>query len=146
VVLANEESSARTDIAAKLDDLAQGRAVILTSERKEISLSRDLLKRYVGTYQIAPGTRMMVTQEGPQLISQVSGQPKLPIYAESETRFFWKVVDAQVDFERDAHGKVNSAMIHQGGNDIRAARISNFVATQGDRTLCRYVKCLPGNL
>jgi CubicO group peptidase (beta-lactamase class C family) len=40
VVLANEESSARTDIAAKLDDLAQGRAVSPPSERKELSLPR----------------------------------------------------------------------------------------------------------
>jgi CubicO group peptidase (beta-lactamase class C family) len=128
VVLANEESSARTDIAAKLDDLAQGRAVILTSERKEISLSRNLLKPYLGTYQAAAGTRMMVTQEGSQLFSQISGQAKFAIYPESETRFFWKVVDAQADFERDAHGKVHSVVVHQGGNEIQGTRISNFVA------------------
>jgi len=129
VVLANEESSARTDIAAKLDDLAQGRTVSLPSERKEISLPRNLLRQYVGTYQASDGMRIMVTQEGSQLISQISGQAKVPIYPESQNRFFWKVVDAEAEFARDAHGKVKSVVIHQGGNDVQGTRISDSVVT-----------------
>ena len=129
VVLANEESSARTDIAAKLDDLAQGRTVSLPSERKEMSLPRNVLRQYVGTYQARDGMRMMVTQEGSQLISQISGQGKVPIYPESRNRFFWKVVDAEAEFARDAHGKVKSVVIHQGGNDVQGTRISDSVVT-----------------
>ena len=129
VVLANEESSARTDIAAKLDDLAQGRTVSLPSERKEISLPRNLLRQYVGTYQASDGMRMMVTQEGSHLISQISGQAKVPIYPESRDRFFWKVADAEAEFARDAHGKVKSVVIHQGGNDVQGTRISDSVVT-----------------
>jgi CubicO group peptidase (beta-lactamase class C family)/tetratricopeptide (TPR) repeat protein len=129
VVLANEETGAPADIVAKLDDLAQGRAVSLPSERKEISLPRNLLRQYVGTYQASDGLRMMVTQEGSQLISQISGQAKAPIYPESRNRFFWKVVDAEAEFARDTHGKVKSVVIHQGGNDVQGTRISDSVAT-----------------
>jgi CubicO group peptidase (beta-lactamase class C family) len=76
VVLGNEETGAPADIVAKLDELAQGRTVTIPSERKEISLRRNLLSQYVGTYQASDGMRMMVTQEGAQLISQISGQGK----------------------------------------------------------------------
>ena len=46
---------------------------------------------------------------------QATGQPKIPIYAESETKFFLKVVDAQVSFMKDDAGEVNTMILHQNG-------------------------------
>ena len=39
-----------------------------------------------------------ITREGDQLFAQATGQGKAPIYAESDRRFFYKVVDAQITF------------------------------------------------
>ena len=39
-----------------------------------------------------------------------------------EDRFFLKVVDAQVEFTRDASGKVTGAILHQGGRSMPAPR------------------------
>jgi hypothetical protein len=44
------------------------------------------------------------------------------LFAESETRFFLKVVDAQVEFISDASGAVTHLVIHQGGQDTKAMR------------------------
>jgi hypothetical protein len=64
-----------------------------------------------------------VTREGDQLHVQLTGQGKYPVYAESATRFFYKVVDAQIDFERDGAGKVTGLTLHQGGIDRRAKKL-----------------------
>jgi hypothetical protein len=64
----------------------------------------------------------VITLEGDQLYSQATGQPKVPIFAETETKFFLKVVDAQVEFFKDESGKVLYFVIHQGPAVIKALR------------------------
>ena len=98
VALANLNGPAVTDIAAKLGALAHGEAVQLSSERKEITVPRHILEQYVGTYAVQPGVNLMITLDGDQLMGQLSGQARFPHFAESETKFFLKAVDAQLDF------------------------------------------------
>jgi serine-type D-Ala-D-Ala carboxypeptidase/endopeptidase len=40
----------------------------------------------------------------------------------AKDKFFYKVVDAQLDFERDASGKVVAVILHQHGQNPRAPR------------------------
>jgi hypothetical protein len=47
-------------------------------------------------------------------------QPTFPIFASAKDKFFLKIVDAQLDFERGAGGKVVAVVLHQNGRDIRA--------------------------
>jgi hypothetical protein len=65
---------------------------------------------------------MVVTLEDGQLFTKLGGQPKLPIFAESETSFFAKVVDAQFEFTKDDSGAVTALELHQGPNNITAPR------------------------
>jgi hypothetical protein len=37
-------------------------------------------------------------------------------------RFFYKVVDAELEFERDAGGKVTAVVLHQAGIEQRGQR------------------------
>ncbi|MBV8894958.1 MAG: serine hydrolase [Acidobacteriaceae bacterium] len=97
-------------------------AVEVPPERKAITVPVETLKQYVGTYELAPGVDIDMTLDGDQLMTQVTGQPKFPLFAETTTRFFLKVVDAQVDFVKDADGKVNNIVLHQNGMDHTAAR------------------------
>ena len=127
-VLANINGEAPTQIAAKLADLAHGGTVTLTSERKEISLPVATLSKYVGTYEVAPGVTMMMRLVGDHLTTQLTGQGQIPVYAESETKFFLKVVDAQVEFFTDANGDVTHAVMHQNGRERKVVRTSPTVA------------------
>ncbi|MGN6516464.1 MAG: serine hydrolase [Rhizomicrobium sp.] len=91
---------------------------------KEIKLDPAALQAYVGKYQLG-GAKLDVTLSGDQLSAQLAGQSPFPIYPSAKDRFFYKIVDAQLDFERDAAGKVVAVTLHQNGRDMRAALIAN---------------------
>ena len=61
---------------------------------------------------------MTITLEGDRLMAQLTGQGKLPIFPQSETLFFLKVVDAQLEFAADG----SSVVLHQNGRDQKANR------------------------
>ena len=68
--------------------------------RTQIKLDAAELARYVGKYELAPQFSIEFTLEGEQLVSQATGQPKLPVYPESANKFFAKAVDAEVQLVR----------------------------------------------
>jgi hypothetical protein len=86
IALSNRRGSGADSVVEKLGALAHGETVILPSERQEITVPADVLKRYVGTYAIAPGTNVMITLDGEHLFAQMSGQQRLQLFAQSETR------------------------------------------------------------
>ncbi len=122
VVLSNINGPAASDLASKLAALARGEKVVLPSERKEVAIDPKLLDGYVGNYELAPRFILTVSREGDKLMTQATGQPKVPIFAESEREFFAKVVDAQITFVTDAQGRATELILHQGGRDIHAKR------------------------
>jgi CubicO group peptidase (beta-lactamase class C family) len=136
VVLGNLNGPA-SDIAGKLGAAAIGLPVQLTSERKEITLPAAKLASYAGTYELAPKINLMITLDGNQLMTQLSGQPKLPIFAESETMFFLKVVDAQLEFGKDEKGAY--VILHQGGRDQKAVKKSDTVSERKEIAVPRNV-------
>lgn len=91
--------------------------------RKEVVIDPSKLAACVGEYQLAPAFVMTVTREGDQLFIQATGQSKLQVFPESESDFFYKVVDAQVTFVRDAGGTVTGLILHQGGRDTPGKKI-----------------------
>jgi CubicO group peptidase (beta-lactamase class C family) len=122
VVLGNLNGGAPGDIGAKLAAVAHGETVVLPTERREIAVDPKILAGYVGSYQLAPDFALVVTLEDGHLITQATGQPKIPIFAESSTRFFPKVVDAEIEFTKDKSGTVTGLILHQGGRDMPAPR------------------------
>jgi CubicO group peptidase (beta-lactamase class C family) len=99
-----------------------------SSVRTEVKLSSDALNRYVGAYQMAPGIYMMIAINGDQLVSQLTGQESVPLFAEADDKFFPKVVDAEIDFIKDASGKMSSLVLHQNGHDMPMTRLNDAEA------------------
>jgi CubicO group peptidase (beta-lactamase class C family) len=124
VVLSNVNGNAPGEIAGKLAALARGDAIKLPNERKETTLDPKTLNRYVGAYQMMNGPAMLITLENNQLFSRLGNQPSVQIFPESETLFFLKVVDAQLEFSADA----NQMTLHQGGRDMVAKRLDDAAA------------------
>ena len=125
VVLGNLNGAAPGNIAGNLSALAHGEAVTLQTERKEIQVSPQILAKYAGRYELRPGIVATMTVEDGRLMSQLTGQPKVGLFAESETKFFLKVVDAQIEFLKDSTGAVTHLILHQGGQDQKAPRIGD---------------------
>ncbi len=86
------------------------------AERKTVAVNPQILDAYVGEYELAPGFTITITREGDKLMGQATGQPKFELFAESETRFFLKVVDVQLTFVKAENGKVTHLILHQGGD------------------------------
>jgi len=116
-VLGNLNGGAPEAIAAKLASVVHGEQVVLPSERKETTLSPKVLAQYVGRYELSPNFSLTMTLEDGHLMTQATGQEKLQLYPETETMFFLKVVDAQVEFFKNDKGEVTHLVLHQGGRD-----------------------------
>jgi uncharacterized protein YneR len=95
----------------------------LPAERQAVKIDPAVYDRYVGRYQLAPGFDLAVRREGERLMTRATGQAEVEIFPESETRFFLKVVDAQIDFLQDTDGRVTGLVLHQGGQDLQAQRV-----------------------
>jgi CubicO group peptidase (beta-lactamase class C family) len=91
--------------------------------RTEVAVDSTILGRYVGEYELAPTFHIAVTREGNGLFVQATGQPKFPIFAESDSAFFLKVVDAQITFTRDSTGTVTGLVLHQNGQHAPGRRL-----------------------
>ena len=126
VVLANLNGQTPEQIANKLAAVAHGESVILPSERKEVTVPPAVLGSYVGTYELTSAFHIVMTLEDGQLMTQATGQPKFPLFAESETKFFLKVVDAEVEFFKNEKSEVTYLMLYQNGRDIKGAKISHL--------------------
>src|SRR5262249_44336301 len=107
---------------------AHGETVQSPSDRQEISLPADALAKYIGTYEFTSSVNLSIRLNGTQLTAQLTGQGQLPIFPESETKFFLKVVDAQLEFAKDAAGAVTHVTLHQNGMDQKATRTSSSPA------------------
>ena len=126
VVLSNVNGAAPTQIATQLAAIAHGENVLLQTERKETAVDPKILARYVGAYEMAPGVNMLVTLDGNQVLTRLGNQQAVPIFAQSETMFFAKVVDAQIEFAKpDAGGVPGQLILHQNGRDQPANRLSD---------------------
>jgi CubicO group peptidase (beta-lactamase class C family) len=81
-----------------------------------------VLDEYVGTYVHKDGTKYVVTRRGGQLYAKLAEQETVRVYTAGKDRFVYHVVDAQIDFTRDAHGKVNALVLNQGGKTAAFVR------------------------
>lgn len=90
--------------------------------KKEIELSIEQLQKFVGTYEVKKDFEIKITIDKNQLFTQLTGQNTIPIYAESDTQFFLKVVDAQLLFEKNEKNEILKLFLLQNGNKIEAKR------------------------
>lgn len=124
VVLANMSTNERIDDIGQ--HLLDPDAPLLSAPkvRKEIAVDAKVLDGFTGHYELAPNFVLTVTREGNHLFAQATGQPKAQLFAESDRKFFYKVVDAQITFQTDDQGRATGLILHQGG-DHPAKRLAS---------------------
>jgi len=94
--------------------------------QKEFSFSTALLDRYVGTYYYDPLMSIVILRKEEQLIMKVvspGGEADYPLFAESETKFFTKLVDCSVTFRTNAQGVAEGLAFVMGGDTRQAKKI-----------------------
>ncbi len=98
--------------------------VAQAEKREAISLDESVLNKYTGIYQLTPNFSIKVTLESGQLYAQATGQQKFPVYPESQTTFFYKVVEAQLEFIETEDGNFDKLKLYQGGRLLEGSRVS----------------------
>jgi hypothetical protein len=86
-----------------------------------VSVDPEVLQQYVGTYKLNPWFSFAVIFQNGKLFIQGTHQANLELWPESTTRFTF-VVDVDVDFVRDSHGKVTGMNVLQDGKTMFAGK------------------------
>lgn len=91
-----------------------------------ISLSQDLVKAYVGEYELQPGFIIKISEENGGLAAQAPGQQRIALEALSDTEFDLSSVDAKIVFDTSNGTPAGSFDLHQGGQITNAKRLAPF--------------------
>ncbi len=130
IVITFDTDAAGQVVGLELDQGGSRRSAARVSDAEgpqryePIERSAAQLAPYAGRYRFSRDAVLTVELQGDQLRAQLSGQPFFPVYAYAPDRFFYRVVDAQLEFERAADGQVVAVVLHQGGEQ-RAPRIDD---------------------
>ncbi|WP_111880021.1 serine hydrolase [Aequorivita sp. CIP111184] len=90
---------------------------------KDATVPEAILASYVGKYELQPGFILTITKEGNQLKAQATGQPSFEIFPKNDTEFYVKVVAAQITFNKNESGSIESLTLFQGGQEILGKRV-----------------------
>ena len=101
-----------------------------TAAHAERKVTSSVLDRYVGNYQFITNSVLTITRKDEHLFAQLTGQGTAEIFPESEKKFFYKVVDAQITFETDDKGGATGLILHQNGQTLHMNHITEATASQ----------------
>jgi pimeloyl-ACP methyl ester carboxylesterase len=93
-------------------------------ERKQVELSQNQLSVYVGQYQVRNRVATVSLKDS-RLLVEVPGDPYYWLFAASDTRFFLRTDETEIEFQKDAAGKVTEMVVHNSdGSVIQCPRVS----------------------
>jgi CubicO group peptidase (beta-lactamase class C family) len=123
VVLSNGADPTVGVVAERIIQMLAGIPVVPPNVRQSIDVAERQLDRLVGVYPSTHGFTIYVTREGNALMAQLTNQAPLRVWAESPTRFFYRDVKAELEFEIDEEtGKAACVTLFQHGMEMRCER------------------------
>lgn len=72
--------------------------------RTAIRVDQQILARYIGKYEISPDFIVTISLQADRLMAQVDDRAKQPLFAETETKFFSKTQESEIEFAPDEKG------------------------------------------
>lgn len=104
VVLGNVRTDAPLRIATQLGKVAFGEKITLNSDRRIVQIAPSILAEYVGHYSASPFSTTLTVESG-HLVATAPNGRKYILCAQSQTSFFLKEIDVQIEFVRDPLSK-----------------------------------------
>ena len=108
--------------------------------RTQVAFDPNDFDKFAGEYKLGSFAIMWVTRDDSHYLTRLTGQPAVEIFPESQTKFFSNEVRAQISFDSDSSGHVTSLVLHQGGIEQRAPRISADAAKAVEDALLARIK------
>ncbi len=128
VVLCNTATEHTTPLAEKILQSLLGMHPEPLAVHKAVEIDPALLKSYEGTYVLSLVFAITITVEDGKLMARATNQEKYQLFPDSDSKFFYKVVDAQISFEKDGNGNVNKLVLHQNGQDMPGIKVPTAAA------------------
>ncbi len=125
VVLSNFDDGQPDRIGRELMSLLFGEEYRLPRVREVTKINTAVYESLVGRYQLSPAMILTITRDGDHLYAQLTRQPRLEVFPESESEFFYKAVDAQLAFAKDSAGKTTHITLYQGGRKLILKRVED---------------------
>lgn len=94
-------------------------------KRQPVVVPAALLGSYAGVYEIRPGHTVTFRLIDGALTAQPSGREPMPVFAESETKFYFEAVDTEIEFARGEDGRVTHLVMKRDGRSRQAPRIGD---------------------
>ncbi len=110
VIAANPKNTTAVDMLKRL-------------EAAPVTVDAKVFDTYVGEYELRPGFVLRVYREGEKFMTQATNQNPIEVFAESESVFYPKVMQAKLTFVKDENGKVTAVRLNQGGREITGKKI-----------------------
>jgi CubicO group peptidase (beta-lactamase class C family) len=117
-VLANIQAAPVQKIARDLAALHFG----IEETKPSLVLDAALLADYVGTYRLASGKPLHITQEGTRLFAETGDYARQELYATDDQTFAAKLVDWKLRFAADGVEQAQSVLFHRDGQEISGTR------------------------
>lgn len=121
IVLANRNGTITGELTKALAAVALGETPPTPSIHKEILLPKEVLARYAGTYQF-PHYSLQIVPEGNHLLVEFDNGGALPVFPESETKFFSKPWPTRFEFSKNDHGEFTVLKRFEGDKEENGAR------------------------
>jgi len=96
---------------------------VASTDRNYVNLPKEILKEYIGKYELQPNSYMTVSVRNNRVFAMTSGEPEYELFASRRDKFFLNAVVASINFNRDINGNINSLILYQDGKEIIGEKI-----------------------
>ena len=123
ILLDNKQSDGLLKIAQDINAILNKQPYDFPKPRTEIEVDTATLRIYTGDYQLTPEIILSIESEGGQLTVHATGDGKAKLFAEKENYFFLKMTDTQIEFIKNASGKISKLIFYDHGQKLEALKI-----------------------
>ena len=88
----------------------------------DVKVAPEVLKTYLGRYQLNENFSFTVTEDKGDLYIQGTGEKITTVYPMAQNRFYSKIITAQFTFNSDENGHIDSLTLNMG-RDINAKKV-----------------------
>jgi hypothetical protein len=96
--------------------------VTTVPNKHAVKLDEKTLDSYVGDYSVGGAVSFKISRTGEKLLFTAPGQPTVEAFPESADKFYFKIFDGQVTFNRNPAGDVDGLVLEVNGRSVRASK------------------------
>ena len=121
ILLSNQGwfGEALDNVNANLSGILFHKPIELFNKQAVIKLPHDVLKKYIGRYDFDKKHHVYIALENDtlQMAAPQGGLPKSPLFAQDEANFYLEIIDARIEFVKDASGNISELIAHYNGKN-----------------------------